>query len=125
MNALPKIFCSGHYISLQILVIALYLPIGNAGPVDPTALYLHRNIFDQQLSTTDPEIVEELKGLWVDVPRMTEELELLFRMASDVLADFEEEKISSGKKRQTDHKRIAKLDVSVSDHGPTMGQTQN
>ena len=76
MKILTKISCSG-YISLQILLIALHLPNGNMSPVDPTTLYLHRNIFDQQLSgITDPEIVKDLKGLWVDdEPRMTEDLE--------------------------------------------------
>lgn len=73
-------------------------------PVDPTTLYLHRKIFDQQLPMADPQIVMELKGLWVDdEPRMTEELEQLFQMASDALADFEEEKLSPQKKRQKKH----------------------
>ena len=109
MKILTKIFYSG-YISLQIL--ALYLPNGSMSPVDPTTLYLHRNIFDQQLTITDPEIVKDLKGLWVDdEPRMTEDLEQLFQMASDALANFEEKKLSSRKKRQTNHKMIAKLNV--------------
>ena len=95
MKIFTKIFRSG-YISLQILLIVLYLPNGNMSPVDPTTLYLHRNIFDQQLSMADPEIVKDLKGLWVDdEPRMTEDLEQLFQMASDALANFEEKKLSS------------------------------
>ena len=75
MKILRKIFCS-RYLGPQIFLIAQYLPNGNMSPVDPTTLYLHRNIFDQQLTITDPEIVKDLKGLWVDdEPRMTEDLE--------------------------------------------------